>query len=368
MKNKNKRLLSVDALRGFDMFFISGGISFLYLLEGKTEWPLVDMLAKQMKHPAWEGFTFFDFIFPLFLFISGVSLSFSLNIKIEQNVLKKNLYKKAFKRMLILIFLGIIYKNAPVSLFEPSTIRFGSILGRIGIATFFTTLIYLNYNKIQRLYWIATILIIYYLALLYIRVPGFGIGDLSFEGNIVGWIDRQVMPGRLKQGTFDELAIATQLPALCLTLLGSFAGEILGANNYSPKYKTMTLVIVGVLTLTIGLIWGLSFPIFKKLWTSSFILVTGGMSFLILAVFYWIIDVKGYNKWAFFFKVIGMNSLVIYFAYKFIDFNYTSNKLFGGILNPIDEKWHAAILSFGALGLVWLFLYILYRNKIFVKI
>ncbi len=368
MKEKSKRLLSIDALRGFDMFFISGGASFLYFIQGKTGWAWVDVLAAQLEHPAWNGFTFYDFIFPLFLFISGVSLSFSISRNIEKNISKADLYKKAFKRMVILILLGILYKNAPIPLFEPMDIRFGSVLGRIGIATCITTLLYLNFTKKQRLYWVFGILAAYYGALYLIPVPGFGAGDLSFEGNLVGWIDRSLMPGILRQGTYDELALLTQLPALCLTVLGSWAGDLLRKQHSSHNKKMLHLVIVGSLTVIIGLIWGLHFPINKHLWTSSFILLTGGMSFLILALFYWLIDIRGYRKWAFFFKVIGMNSLTIYFAYSFIDFSDTSSKLFSGLLSPIDEKWHEALISVGALGLVWLFLYVLYRNKIFIKV
>lgn len=368
MVKKNSRLLSIDALRGFDMFFISGGASFLYLIQGKTEWPWVDIITQQLEHPKWNGFSFYDFIFPLFLFIAGVSLSFSLKSNLRKKVLKTVLYKKAFRRMILLMLLGIIYKNAPLPLFEPSQIRFSSVLGRIGIATFITTLLFLNFTNKQRIYWVIGILTAYYGALFLIPVPGFGMGDLSFEGNLVGWIDRTVMPGILRQGTFDELALLTQLPALCLTVLGAWAGEILQDHNFDENKKMKNLTIIGSSILIIGLIWSLHFPINKHLWTSSFILLTGGMCFLTLALFYWLIDIKGYRKWAFFFKVIGMNSLTIYFAYSFINFTYTSNKIIGGLLSPIDVKWHDALISLGALGLIWLFLYILYRNKMFIKI
>ena len=368
IKEKSKRLLSIDTLRGFDMFFISGGASFLYLVNGKTGWKWVDILAEQMEHPAWDGFTFFDFIMPLFLFISGVSLSFSLRSNLSKNVPKMVLYRKAFKRMVILIVLGIIYKNAPIPLFDPSEIRFGSVLGRIGIATFVTAVLYLNYTKKQRIIWIAGILTAYYAVMFLFPVPGYGSGDLSFEGNLVGWIDRGIMPGILRQGTFDQLAIATLLPSLCLTVMGAWAGDILGGKETNVNNKIYQIITIGVLSIGIGLLWGLHFPINKHLWSSSFILLTGGMGFLILALFYWIIDIKGYRKWTFFFKVIGMNSLVIYFAYSFINFSYTAEKLFGGIIQPIAEKWHEAIISVVATGLVWLFLYVLYRNKLFVKI
>ena len=360
------RLLSIDALRGFDMLLISGGAGFLVRMQGKTGLNWVDALAHQMTHPAWNGFTFYDFIFPLFLFIAGVSLSYSVRKHKNQHWSRAALYRKAFKRMMILIFLGIIYKNAPVPLFEPSQIRLGSVLGRIGIATFFTTILFVNYPWRQRLLWVAGILLAYFAALFLIPVPGYGAGNLSFEGNLVGWFDRTFLPGRLLQGTYDELGLLTQFPALCLTVLGTWAGEIL--QEVKPGGKTLKLLVVGAALVALGLLWGLVFPINKHLWTSSFILLTGGMAFIFLALFYWIIDVKGISGWAFFFKVIGMNSLLIYYVYRFIDFNYTSRLIFSGIYEITPEIWHDVFQSVGALALVWTFLYIMYRNRIFLKV
>jgi len=362
-----KRLLSLDTLRGFDMFFISGGGTFLLLMGGKTNLPWVDDIANQMEHVPWNGFVFYDFIFPLFLFISGVSLSFSLSGRLKQGVPKKELYKKVFKRMVILILLGILFKNSPIPYFEPSKIRLGSILGRIGIASFATCLLYLNFSMLKRVYWIFGILMAYYAALFLVPVPGYGAGDLSFEGNLIGWFDRTFLPGRLLYGTYDELGILTTFSSICIAFFGSIAGDIL-RNQYSENKKTLTLVGIGILCVVIGLIWNLHFPLNKSLWTSSFVVFTSGLGFLILALFYWIIDVKGYQKWTFFFKVIGLNSLVIYFAYKFILFSYTSELLLGGLYTPLPEKWHEVINAVGTLALVWLFLYILYKKKIFIKV
>lgn len=364
---KADRLLSLDTLRGFDMFFISGGGTFLVLLKGKTGMRWVDTIADQLEHVPWHGFVFYDFIFPLFLFIAGVSLSFSLSKGLDLGRSKPSLYKKVFVRMLVLIGLGMLYKNSPFPFFDPSEIRLGSVLGRIGFACFITALLYLNFSKINRLYWIAGILIAYYAALFLVPVPGYGAGDLSFEGNLVGWFDRTFLPGRLLQGDYDELGLLTQLPAFCITIFGSIAGDIL-RNHATENKKTMTLVLIGAGAVLIGLFWNMHFPINKRLWSSSFIMLTSGMGFLILALFYYIIDVRGVKKWTFFFKVIGLNSLTIYFAYRFIDFSYTSSTLFGGLYAPLPEKWHEVFAALGALALVWLLLYILYKKKIFIKI
>ena len=366
--SKQNRLLSIDALRGFDMLFISGGGTFLVLLEGKTGIGFIDAIADQLHHVPWDGFVFYDFIMPLFIFISGVSISFSLTKGQSMGLTKPELYKKVFIRMLILIGLGIIYKNSPVQFFDLSAIRFGSVLGRIGIACFAAAILFLNYSWKTRLYIITGILVSYYAAMFLIPVPGFGAGDLSMEGNLVGWFDRTFLPGRLKDGgIYDELGLLTQIPALCIAVFGSIAGDIL-RRDVSENRKTITLVIFGIAAIAVALLWNMHFPINKKLWSSSFIMLTSGLGFLILALFYWVIDVKGYKKWAFFFKVIGMNSLTVYFVYHFVNFRQMSHMLIGGLYAPLSEDWQPVIQALGAWALVWLFLYILYKKGIFIKI
>ena len=364
----SKRLVSIDALRGFDMLMICGADAFFRQLEGKTSLFWVDSLARQFEHPEWIGFTFYDFIFPLFLFISGVSIPFSLSKALEKEISKKEIYKKAFFRMLILIGLGMLDKNAPFPFFDWEQIRLGSVLGRIGIAGFITVILCLNFNSAKRLWIVGGILLLYYGAIMLIPVPGFGAGNLTFEGNLIGYIDRTFLPGRLLQGTFDELGLITTLPAICLTILGAFAGEILQNQAVDDRNKFYQLLISGAICIGIALVWSLHFPIAKRMWSSSFILLTGGMAFLFMAGFYAIIDQLQWKKWSFFFVVVGMNSLTIYMVYRFVNFRYTSRLLFEGLYMPLDEKWHPVLESLGALLLVWLFLYFLYRKKIFFKV
>lgn len=365
--DKPARLASIDALRGFDMLMISGGGAFIFLLGGKTGIPFIDAVAAQFEHPEWHGFTFFDFIFPLFLFLAGVSLTFSVSGALAKGIAKSEIRNKIFKRMLILIALGILDKNAPMDIFDPAHIRYGSVLGRIGLATFISAILYMNYGLNQRLYIALGILVIYYFTLLLVPVPGFGAGDLSFEGNLVGWFDRNFMPGKLKQGTYDELALLTQFPALCLTIFGTIAGDVLLQQGHEGR-KIRNLFLFALVGIVTGLVWNFVFPINKHLWSSSFIMLTSGMAFASLAVFYWVIDVKGYRRWSFFFRVIGMNSLIIYLAVRFVDFNASSKLLFEGIYKYAPENWHEVYNALGGFVLVWLFLYFLYRHKIFVKV
>ena len=366
---KKKRLNSLDALRGADMFMISGGGTFIYYMHGKTDIGWLNTLALNMEHPGWlEPITFYDFIFPLFLFISGVSLVYSVNSQLKKSAAKTDIYKKAFMRMIVLMILGLIYKNSPINIFDPAHIRYSSVLGRIGMATFFTTFLYLNFDWKKRLLWIGGILLAYYAAMFLIPVPGYGAGNMSMEGNFAGWIDRMVMPGRLINGIFDENAFATSFTAFTLTVFGAWAGDILRNTNTDSLKKVKLFFIIGVSLIGIGLIWGMHFPIMKKMWTSSFILVTAGASFLALDIFYWLIDVKGYDKWAFFFKVIGLNSLAVYLLNHFVNFRYTANKLFSGFYGFVNKDWHIVIETFLATVLLWLLLYFLYKKKLFLKV
>ncbi|MEO6284556.1 MAG: DUF5009 domain-containing protein [Dyadobacter sp.] len=365
--SKPTRLASIDALRGFDMLMISGGGAFIFLLGGKTGISFIDAVSAQFEHPEWHGFTFFDFIFPLFLFLAGTSLTFSISGGLAKGIAQSEIRSKIFKRMLILIALGILDKNAPMDIFDPAHIRYGSVLGRIGLATFIAAVLYIKFNWTQRLYIGIGILVLYYMALILIPVPGFGSGDLSFEGNLVGWVDRNFMPGKLKQGTYDELALITQFPSLCLTIFGTLAGDIL-IRMISAEDKLKRLLALGLTGIIAGLLWNGLIPINKHLWSSSFIMLTSGMAFIILSIFYWVIDVKGFKKWSFFFRVIGMNSLVIYLTVRFVDFNASSKLLFEGIYKHSPEQWHEVFNALGGFVLVWLFLYFLYRHKIFVKV
>lgn len=361
------RLASMDALRGFDMLMISGGGAFLHLLGGKTGISAIDAVSAQFEHPDWHGFALYDFIFPLFLFLAGTSLAFSLTKGLSSGIAQSELIRKVFVRMLILMFFGILDKNAPIDVFDPAHIRYGSVLGRIGLCTFVVAVLYMRFSWQQRLVIGVSVLVLYYLALLLIPVPGFGAGDFSFEGNLVGWVDRNFMPGRLRQGTYDELALLTQIPSICLTIFGSLAGDLL-LRTIPASVKIKWMVVAGVAGIILGIAWDQIFPINKHLWSSSFISLTAGMSFLALTLFYWIIDVLGYQKWSFFFRVIGMNSLVIYLVMRFVDLNASSRLLFEGFYKHFGEKWMDVFNALGSLVIVWLFLYFLYKNKIFVKV
>ncbi len=196
-KMLSKRLESLDALRGFDMFLIIGGTHLIASFIAAMKWESFGWLTDQFRHVPWHGLTFEDVIFPLFLFMVGVSMVYSVASSKKKGLSDREIIWKAFKRMILLSILGIIYKNRPLH-FEWDQIRYVSVLGRIGVTGFLATLIMLNATWRGRLYWLAGILIFYWAVMLFIPVPGYGAGDLSVEGNLATYINSYTMESMMR--------------------------------------------------------------------------------------------------------------------------------------------------------------------------
>lgn len=369
-ERKQERLLSLDALRGFDMLWIAGGEYLMVVLAAYTGWPVFQWAAGQMEHVAWEGFRFYDMIFPLFLFIAGVSMPFSILKRQKRGESMRKIYLHLFRRLFLLILLGLIYSG--ILRFDFEKQRYASVLARIGIAWFLAAVIVLNTSVRGQVYWFAGILIAYYAIMKYIPVPGFGAGVLTPEGNLAAFIDQKFLPGRMCCYTFgDNEGILSTFPAVCTALLGTFAGHLLISDpkKLTGTKKALILFGAGLIALALGKLWNLSFPIIKNLWTSSFVLYAGGWSLILLSFFYLVIDVWGFRKWSFPFVVIGLNSITIYMLNSgIIDFEQMGKYFFGGLASLFAEPAQPVILVSGAVLCMWTFLYILYRNKIFLKV
>jgi len=362
----NNRLLSLDTLRGFDMFWIIGGEYFFLGLSEQTDWFWLDKMAIQLEHAEWEGFHAFDLIFPLFMFISGVAIPYAIFSKLEKGVPKKQVYFKIFKRAILLIILGIVY-NGGLS-FQFENFRIASVLGQIGLAYLIAAIIVINTRTFKAIgIWTIGILLGYFLLQLFVPVPEFGAGLLTPAGSINGYIDRIFLPGQLYGKVFDPEGILCIISASAIILMGTLAGILLRSNNYKPLKKVVILNASGILLIMCALILDTWYPIIKSIWTSTFNLLTGGISLLLLAFFYLIIDVWKFQKWTFFFRVIGMNSIAIYLAVRIIDFRFTSRFLFGGLADLFGD-FEPVILVLGLLCIEWLFLYILYKKDIFLKV
>lgn len=368
-KPVSKRLYSLDALRGFDMFWIMGGEGIFIALASLTGWPVLKWWAGQLDHVPWHGFHFYDMIFPLFLFIAGISFPFSLAKRRQNNDSKASIYKHVIFRGLILVLLGILYNNAVK--FNFGELRYGSVLGRIGLAWMFGALIFMNTKLNARIIWCSALLIGYWLLLLLFPAHDLGSNDIfSREGNFTSFIDRLIMPGKLYLGNHDPEGILSTMPAISTALLGMFTGEFLLSDYLKdkPLRRVLYMVIAAIVLMIIGRLWNLFFPINKNLWTSSFVCWVGGLSLLLFSLFYLIIDVWGYRKWAFFFVVIGMNPITIYMAERIINFRSASRFFFGGIAALLPETWTPLVDAIGITTIGWMFLYILYRKKIFLKV
>jgi predicted acyltransferase len=318
-----------------------------------------------MEHVPWAGFHFEDLIFPLFMFISGVAIPFALVSKLEKKVPKNELAMKAFKRALTLVFLGLIYNGVFSNGFENP--RFASVLSQIGLAYFFAAMIVI-YTKTfkQTIYWLGGILGGIAIIQLLIPVPGIGAGVLTPEGCINGFIDRMLLPGRLYGGPFDPEGLLCIVSAVTVTLMGSVAGHFLRDKHTSDQVKIKTLSLIGASAIATALILSTFYPIIKACWTSSFNLLTGGIGFLLITLFYWIIDVKGWKKWSFFFRVIGMNSIFIYLLYDLVDVGRTSKYIFGWTV--LWGEFGQLISVIGAIMLVWSLLYYMYKKGIFLRV
>lgn len=373
MTNENKpatkRIYSLDALRGFDMFWIMGGEGIFVGLASLTGWPVLKWWAGQLEHVPWNGFHFYDMIFPLFLFIAGISFPFSMAKRKTMNESRKSIYKHVITRGLLLVLLGIVYNNGIN--FDFAHLRYGSVLGRIGLAWMFAAIIFMNTKLNYRIVWFGVILIGYWLLFLLFPAHDLGSTDIfSREGNLASHIDRLLMPGRLYLGNHDPEGILSTLPAIGTALLGMFTGEFLmsGIFKDKPFRKVLYMVIAAIILMVIGRIWNNVFPINKNIWSSSFVCFVGGLSLLLFSVFYLIIDVLEYKKWALFFVVIGMNPITIYLTGRIVNFRTAGKFFFDGFATIMPQSWTPLINGIGLTAVAWVFLYILYKKKIFLKI
>ncbi len=369
MKVVPPRLLSLDTLRGFDMFWITGGSKLIHALALVAGWNWLYMMDEQLTHPDWNGFHAYDLIFPLFIFMAGVSTPFSMDSRLAKGVSKNLLARKAVQRGLILILLGIVYNNGLFRL-PWHEMRFASVLGRIGLAGMFAQLIYIYSSKRLLYVWFAAILIGYWVFMQYFPVPGCGAGLLTMDCNPASYLDQILLPGKLHKTIHDPEGLVSTIPAITTGLLGIFTGMFLRnkEERLTPNRKAMFLALSGVAFLILALVWDTVFPINKNIWSSSFVLFSGGWSLLLLALFYWVIDVLLIQKWTFFFVVIGMNSIVIYMSKKVFDFTYTADFFVGGMLGNVSESVSllGGVIAF--IAIQWVFMLVLYRNKWFLKV
>ncbi|MCL5073640.1 MAG: DUF5009 domain-containing protein [Actinobacteria bacterium] len=364
------RILSIDALRGFDMLWIMGAseLAIALLTLNKTNWTL--RLAQEFDHVSWNGFAFYDLIFPLFLFIVGLAIPFSL-AKYRQGNLHTNFksaYARIITRTLVLFFLGLLVNG--LLDFNFASMRWPGVLQRIAVCYFFAAIITLHIPpRLQPMIIgiiLGTLLIGYWAVMKFVPVPGVGFANLSPQGNLAGYFDRLIIPGRLFYQFGDNEGLLSTIPALGTTLLGVLTGLLLKADK-TQIFKIKWIFISGASSLILGIAWNFNFPVNKTLWTSSYVLFAGGFSLLLLGLFYWLIDYKGYRKWAFPFIAIGMNAITIYVVQALFDFGILVDIFIHGFVDRLGD-FKEAFFWACMVAVKWLFLYFLYKKKIFLKV
>jgi predicted acyltransferase len=365
--NTSERLFSLDALRGFDMFWIMGAEEIFHALFKATGSPFWGAIANELTHPDWNGFHFYDLIFPLFLFIAGVATPYSVGRELEKGKTKQQVLWRVVKRGLILVLLGIIANNG-LQIKPLAEVRFGSVLGRIGLAYMFANIIYIYFKEKLQVFFFFFFIIGYWLLLKFTSAPGYPPGDLTMQGNFASYIDRLILPGKLYLGIHDPEGVMSTIPAISTGLLGILTGNFLKKNSMNPVKKTLWMAVTGLVFIGLAHLWDLDFPINKNLWTSSFVLNVGGYSLLLLALFYYIIDIRGYKKWAFFFKVIGMNSILIYMSGKIIDWGHATDGAFKWLGQLVGDPFNVVVMAICYVMIKWLFLYFMYKKKVFLRV
>lgn len=381
------RIMSLDALRGFDMLWIMGlsgaVVSLCTLFGAKDCW-----LATQMTHVVWHGLRHHDTIFPLFLFLAGVSWPFSCASQVARGFSSGRIVLRCLKRMTLLILLGLVAGH--LLDFKFAELRYDSILAHIGICWCGAAVLSLFVRDWRARFAIVVALLVgHWLVLYSFTAPdaaellastdpvvskrvasyaAFGTGNFSFTGNIAGWIDRTFMPGKLFLGVFDPDGLLSKISGISLAMLGVQAGELIRSEKISGNRKALALAGAGIAAIALTFACAPVCPVNKKLWTSTFVFAAAGYAFLMLALFYWIVDVRGFRKWSFFLRVIGMNSITIFMLMRFFSFEATSRFLFTGIASWGNAAWAGFVIRFGQVVVEWLVLLFLYRKGTFLRV
>lgn len=360
------------------MFFIIAGDSLAWAFydissgrEGVLS-AIVGFAGNQLMHADWEGFSFYDMLFPLFIFITGVSIVLALPRLVEREG-RWAAHQRVLRRSLLLFVLGVIYYGG-VSNFWPD-IRLLGVLQRIALCYLFASLLFLNLDLRGLVIAFFSLLGGYWALMTFVPVPEIGAGMFTEDANLARWIDSQFLPGKRYYGEYDydPEGLLSTLPAIATCLLGVFAGLLLKSTRLEPLQKVLCFVGVGAILVAAGHLWGLQFPIVKKIWTSSFVLVAGGYSAILLGLLYLVVDVWGRKAWATLFLWFGANAIALYMINNVVDFNALARRLVGGDVTAfLDER-----LTKGAASLVTVAVAValaiaiaryLHRHKIFLRV
>ena len=359
------RIVSVDALRGFDMFWIVGADHLVRGLKDVSDAGWASAFAKQLKHVSWEGFVFYDLIFPLFVFLVGMSIVFSLSKHLDTDS-RMTAYKRILRRFALLFLLGMFYDQGLSNLAHESP--FSGVLQRLAWCYLFGSLLYVHL-KLRGLIAAFLLIVVGYWALLTF-VPKPGREDVSFDKheNICNYIDLKYLPMKEEGQRYDPEGLLSTVPAVASCLLGVFAGMFLRNKTYDDKKKVGYLIGCGIAMVVLGYLWGLQLPIIKRLWTSSYVIVAGGYCCVLMGLFYLVIDVWKLRKWAIPFIWIGANPLTIYLAEELVGSKNIGVRLVGGPIAEAFGKYGELVISAAGILAAIMFVRFLYKRQIFLRV
>jgi predicted acyltransferase len=370
------RVESVDALRGFNFIWILGGDGIMLALGemSRDKGPVVGavggFLADQLTHAPWDGLRLYDFIFPLFLFLTGVSIVLSLPRLVEREGRRKA-HLRVLRRSLILFALGFIYYGGFTDHWDE--VRVSGVLQRIAVCYLVTSLMFLNLSLRGMMAACVVLLVGYWALMTFVPVPGIGAGSFAPDANLANWIDTKFLPGHFWDETRDPEGLLSTLPAIASCLFGVFAGVLLRDVRVRAQDKSLWLIGAGIVLVAAGHLWALQFPIIKGIWTSSFALVSAGYSATLLGVAHQLVDVWGFRRWSTALVWICANAILLYMANDLVNFAEVAKTLVGGDISDFFD----AIVTPGTgdlavgivgLGLAIAFAGFLYRRKIFLRV
>ncbi|MBN1845763.1 MAG: DUF5009 domain-containing protein [Sedimentisphaerales bacterium] len=364
-----ERLRSLDALRGFDMFWIIGGGAIVWSLAQAWDHDILQrVIMPQMRHPDWEGFTAWDLIMPLFLFVVGTAMPFSFARRLARQS-KGRLYLHILIRSLLLFGLGMIAQGHLLEFDADRLHIYCNTLQAIAAGYLIASILLLQLRLRWQIAAVVLLLVLFWLLMSRVPVPGHGAVLLKPEANLAIYLDHSLL-GRFEDGT-SYTWILSSLTFPCTVMLGVWAGMLLRSSLAAAK-KFLALLALGGGTLGLGWLWGthagpLTFPIIKHIWSSSMVLFAGGLSLLLLAVFYLVIDVLRLWRWSYGFLVIGRNAIFVYMAVSLWSFRDLAGVFVDG-LDRWTGAWHDFTRALAGFVLLWLILFWMYRKKTFIKI
>lgn len=378
MENQQpQRLESLDVLRGFDLFMLVGLETAIHQLASAVDTPSFHSFMWCFTHVDWEGFSPWDLVMPLFMFMSGITIPFALS-RYKHTNNQTSVYRRILKRVILLWIFGMMCQGNLLGL-DPNRIYFYSnTLQAIAMGYLIASLLYLHTRIRTQIIVAAGLLLGFWGAMEWITVQGYGGGNYTPDGNLAEWIDREVL-GRFRDGAsvmngevvftdwYRYTWILSSLNFGVTVLTGTFAGYILKDKEWMPKRKLTYLLAIGAAMVAIGWIWGIWHPVIKKLWTSSMTLVSSGYCFLLMALFYYLIDYKGWKKYSGWLKVYGMNSIVAYMLTMCVNFSCIGHSLLHG-LQPYMGEYYSVVLTLSNVGIIYFILWELYKRKLFLRV